>query len=79
MEYISEDDVLVMGISLFKIMGEFTPYKWQTPIKIYRSFNCFVCVLNIILLMANLARAEGYMYIRIFESICTIAHVCIID
>ncbi|KAK9687980.1 hypothetical protein QE152_g35871 [Popillia japonica] len=66
------DDVLKSAIDYLRMTGELSSNKF---IIIFRVVNCCVFVLNMVLLLANLPNAKGYMYIKIVESLGTIAHV----
>lgn len=69
------DDVLKSAIDYLRMTGELSSNKF---IIIFRVVNCCVFVLNMVLLLANLPNAKGYMYIKIVESLGTIAHVSLI-
>ncbi|KAK9731895.1 hypothetical protein QE152_g13298 [Popillia japonica] len=75
MEYrFPKDDLIALGISMLKLVGEFIPYNSQLPINIYRIFNWAMMILNTILLLANLPKADSYVYVQIIGFAVLFAH-----
>lgn len=74
MEYIPPNDILQVGINVYKLIGETMKYN-SVKLNIYRCFNCFIITLNMILTFGSLAYVQGGMYMKATEGGISAMHV----
>ncbi|GJQ87649.1 hypothetical protein Trydic_g17472 [Trypoxylus dichotomus] len=73
MRHIPQDDVLQIGLSLLKNMGE-RMHSSSQGLRLFRTFNLAMLMTNLFFILANLAHVEGPAYIKTTECALTICH-----
>lgn len=77
MEHIPQDDVLQLGMKMFKTIGESMTVKSSLLLNLYRFINIVILSFIFTAIVVNLFHVEGAMYIQNVEGLISVFHVSI--
>lgn len=77
MEHIPQDDVLQLGMKMFKTIGESMTVKSSLLLNLYRFINIVILSFIFTAIVVNLFHVEGAMYIQTVEGLISVFHVSI--
>ncbi|GJQ87646.1 hypothetical protein Trydic_g17470 [Trypoxylus dichotomus] len=75
MDTVGQDDILTLGVSILKIIGEGNRHNEDKFIYIFRLINVCMLVWNLVIMLGSVTYAKnGSVYIKIMESAITCSH-----
>lgn len=75
MEHIPQDDIIQIGLSAYRTVGESMTRNKSLLLSIYRFLNITIMIITLIAILVNLFHVQGGMYIRTVEGSLTVIHV----